>query len=169
MKWKSILSRVRGLSVGTRGIGISWDPPRAEANIVQDLFAFLEDRRVLFDHVDLEVPEYCARSVLEIRQHLTMLLRQMPNTLGLSQHLRVLRAACRRFLTAIQEKGTGHLIVGNMFDASTNQWRFLIALGELRATFGTHLAILAVRYHMGIEGDLATILPPPPDRDELTK
>ena len=36
---------------------------------------------------------------------------------------------------------------------------FLIALGELRATFGTHLAFLAAQYGIDVEGDLASVLP----------
>ena len=64
-----------------------------------------------------------------------------------------------------REKAT-HEDVGDLEDALTGQRSghpdgsgFLIALGELRATFGTHIAFLAAQYGIDIEGDLASVLP----------
>jgi hypothetical protein len=38
-------------------------------------------------------------------------------------------------------------------------WRFGAALGELRATFGLHIAKLATQNGLDVEDDLARILP----------
>ena len=36
---------------------------------------------------------------------------------------------------------------------------FFVALGELRATFGIHIAALAYQFDIDVESDLASILP----------
>jgi hypothetical protein len=38
-------------------------------------------------------------------------------------------------------------------------WEFNGALGELRGVFGIHIARLAAAHGLGVEGDLASILP----------
>jgi hypothetical protein len=162
--WREIASRFRGFGASMFGFGLtaSYAPPRAEVTIVQDLFTFLEDRRVLFNDYELEVPRYCVESVQQIRQHLTTLLRELPNSQGLPQHLRVMRASCREFMDAIPPDKMPH----NMFHGGTQEWHFCTALGRLRGTMGMHIGLLAAKYQLGIEGDLATIFPPPPDDDD---
>jgi hypothetical protein len=39
-------------------------------------------------------------------------------------------------------------------------WTLNQAIGELRGVFGVHLALVAARYGVDVEEDLATILPP---------
>jgi hypothetical protein len=42
---------------------------------------------------------------------------------------------------------------------------FITALGELRGSFGIHLATLATSYGLDMEDELASILPATPDDD----
>jgi len=37
--------------------------------------------------------------------------------------------------------------------------QFFIALGELRATIGYHVALMAVKWEINVENDLARVLP----------
>lgn len=78
-----------------------------------------------------------------------------------SEHIRAMRAACRKFLDTVQQKNGG-LILRNSFEGGPNSWVFFSALGELRAAIGLHLGIIAVMFGLEIESDLATILPPKP-------
>lgn len=151
MRFKQVLSRMRGLSLGLTGVGASWVPPKAEVDIAQEVITFLEDRRVLFNDFAYEIESECIDSSLKIRDFLTNVLRDMANEPGLAQHLRALRAACRRF---------------NDFPRGHHGPSFYVALGELRATFGVHLGLIAAKYGLGLEGDLARILPPPADDDD---
>lgn len=163
--WKSIASRIRGLSFSLTGGGISFQPPRPEAELAQDLITYLEDRRVLFNDYENEVPSMVVGSVRDIRRQLTVLLQGLPNRKGLPQHLRVLRGACRHFLDKTEGRD-GHPIIKNGFETGPSAWKFFAAIGELRSTFGLHLAIIAKKYKLGIEGELATILPPVPDDEK---
>jgi len=142
-----IVNRVTGITVGP--IGVSWEPGEAEIKVARRVIAFLEDRRVLYAPGELQVPSYCSRSVLEIRTSLTNEVGQLDPTSELSNNLRAMRVACRKFLDFAQGQENWQA-----FDST-----FGGALGELRGVFGIHIALIAVRYKLDVEDDLATILP----------
>ncbi len=69
MKFKQIARRLTGF--GTPVGGLSWEYRKGDAGIARDVISYLEDRRVLYNPSELEVPEHCAQSVIEIRHYLT--------------------------------------------------------------------------------------------------
>lgn len=155
-----LASRLTGIS--TPLFGASWQAPAAERDVAAQLLARLEDRRVLYSPSEAEVPHYCAQSVIDIRR---MLSDALANTHGkgvLAEHLRAMVAASRRFLDRI----------GTDYDAMREgghylSWEFLDALGQMRALFGVHLALIAARYDLDVRGDLRNILPPESAADDL--
>jgi len=167
MNWREVANRMRGFSagVGPISIGAEWEPPARERDIAQRVITFLEDRRVLFNPYCLEDGGHCIQSVLDIRRFLTDTLQDLANEPGLPQQLRVLRGACREFLDKVQpcRSGRGHHA---LYHGGQEAQYFFIALGELRRTFGVHLGLIATRYQLGLEGDLARILPPEPDESD---
>jgi hypothetical protein len=162
MNWKQIAAHFTGLSLPV--FGVSWNPPKPEVQLAQRLVNFLEDRRVLYNPCEMEVPEHCIRSVVEIRLFLTELLGELPSRQGLPEHIRAMRAACRRFLDQL----------GDRFDggrARRPEWGFGFALlgtalGELRATIGFHLGAIALMHGLSIDKGLAAILPPASREDD---
>lgn len=147
MRFSEIISRVTGITVGP--VGISWEPSEAEVEVARRVIAFLEDRRVLYTPGELQMPSYCVQSVLEIRTFLTEEVGHLDSKSELAEHLRALRAACRKFLDSAQTKRDWQ-----PFDPT-----FSGALGELRGVFGIHVAFMAVKYKLDVEDNLATILP----------
>ena len=168
MRFKDIAKRMRGFSIELPviggGLGAEWEPPAIERDIAQRVITFLEDRRALYRGYDLEVAEYVVQSIIEIRRFLTDVLKDLPNEPGLTQHLRYMRGACREFLDTVHRIGRDRI---DMYGGGPRSWEFCTALGELRAIFGIHLGLLAAKYRLGMEGDLAKILPASPD-DEPT-
>ena len=156
MRFKEILSRLTGISVPV--FGVSWNPPEADRAVVRRVVAFLEDRRVLYAPSEMEVPEHCVRSVIEIRAFLTAELGKLDDSSELAANLRALRAACRKFLDTVQEDGD-RIVRFGFSHGHWASWVFNGALGEMRGVFGVHLAILATKYGVNVEKDLATILP----------
>ena len=69
MKFSEIANRLTGIS--TPLVGVSWQPTDLEVSAARRVIAFLEDRRVLYAPDELEVPEHCVQSVLEIRRFLS--------------------------------------------------------------------------------------------------
>ena len=158
MHYKEILSRLTGISVPL--FGVQWNPPPSEVTIARRVLRFLEDRRVLYNIYELEVPDHCVHSVIEIRHFLTSALADCTDQDGLAAHLQAIRTACRRFLDTVQEDGR-KLIIRNSFEGGPKHWIFFSALGELRAAVGIHVGAIAVMNGLEINGDLIKILPPP--------
>lgn len=153
LRFKELASRLRGFS--TPIFGLSWNPPTPERERIRALVTFLEDRRVLFNPHDLEVEGQVITSVTEIRRELTKILSDLSEDSKAVPSIRAMRAACRRFLD--EPHAELRLTIPRLYRGGDPG--FFIALGELRAVFGTQLAFLALQYGIDIEGDLAAIVP----------
>jgi hypothetical protein len=162
MRFKEVLARLTGLSSPV--FGVSWNPPELHVQVAQRVVAFLEDRRVLFVPSEMEVPDHCVQSVLEIRRLLTTELQSLDGSTELADSLRALRAACRKFMNAVGARP--EIIVFGAHRGHWASWEFNGALGELRGVFGIHVARLAAAYGLNVDGDLATILPGIVDQDD---
>lgn len=158
-KGKSLAGRLTGFSVPV--FGVQWTPPADERNIIRRLLQALEDRRVLFVPYTLEVPEEVTSSILRVRELLTQTLQELPDNSAACGSIRAMRAACRKF----QDEPRPNY--RNVHPRHHGDWGcredfspgFFVALGELRASFGTHIAALACQYGIDVEDDLASILP----------
>jgi hypothetical protein len=162
MRFSEIASRVTGFS--TPIFGVSWTPPEPDVRIARAVILFLEDKRVLYDPLEVEVEQYCIQSVLSIRQFLTDTLSRQEQGAELTDHLRAMRAACRGFLGSVgwsKDSESWHTL-----SRSVNLRDLYHALGELRATFGLHIAHIAVKYGLDIEPPLDATLPPDPNTDD---
>lgn len=154
MKFKEIASRLTGFSVPV--FGVSWNPPEPEVAVARRVLVFLEDRRVLFNPYHLEVADQCVRSVLEIRSFLTAEIGRLAGDSKLGEHLRGIRAACRKFLDDMPS-GPGRMLRSHWVGPFESE--FFTQLGELRASIGLRIAAIALMYGFDIEGELASTLP----------
>lgn len=154
MKFGEVLKRVTGLS--TPFIGISWNAKGTDRDHALELIAYLDDRRVLYNPSEMEVPRHCVDSILDIRKFLTIKIGVVRDErfLGL---LRDMRSACRKFIDTV---GVDEEIIRfGQLHGLWASWMFNGALGELRGVFGIYLAGISVMYKLDVEGDLSTILP----------
>lgn len=154
MRVADIKRRLTGFS--TPFGGISWQPEESEEQSARRVIAYLEDRRILYDPFEVEVPEYGAESVLDIRRFVTSEIGALGAQSPLADNLRAIRAACRKFLNAIDSDDRPH--AGARYWGHS-RWSFDRALGELRNAIGVHVALIASRYEFDVEDDLARILP----------
>lgn len=156
MKFSEIANRLTGISTPLGGV--SWEASELEVSIARRVIAFLEDRRVLYAPDELEVPSHCVHSVFEIRRCLTAELGRLDGGSEFAASLRAMRAACRKFLERVGVDGREVALYAN-HQGHWASWTFYSALGEMRGTFGVHLARIAARFKLDIEDKLATILP----------
>jgi hypothetical protein len=156
MKFSDIVKRITGIS--TPIFGISWNPEKTERDIARQVITYLEDRRVLYTPSDMECPNHCVQSVLQIREFLTSKIAEIPDKTELSNSLRAMRTACRKFLNTTSDP-RGDIVRFGFHEGHWASWKFIGALGELRGVFGIHVAKIAVAYGIDVEKDLASIMP----------
>lgn len=147
--------RITGISTPLGGI--QWgDPGPSDGETVRQFVLFLEDRRVLYNAMDLEEISQVERSIHEIREQCTKTLQALPSGAFATPPIRIIRAASRRFHNEQDEEF-------RFFDGDRHFRRgspgFFTALGAYRATVGQQVALLAAYYDLDIEGDLASVLP----------
>lgn len=159
MKFSEIASRLTGISTPLGGV--SWQPTELDISAARRIVVFLEDRRVLYAPDELEVPSHCVHSVLEIRRFLTAEIGKLDSGSEFATSLRAMRIACRKFLERVGVDD--ERIVYANHRGHWVSWTFYSALGEMRGTFGVHLARIATRFKLDIEDKLAVILP---EKDE---
>ena len=159
MTYKEIASKITGFSCPI--FGVSWNPTKLEINTARRIITFLEDRRVLYNPYELEMPRHCQESVIEIRHFLTKQLYDTDRESELGKILRGMRAACRKFLDLTQqspfrqeiERGMRpHLSMGMTME-------FYSGIGELRGTIGILVGKLLVMFGLDCESELLKIIP----------
>lgn len=165
MRFTEIAARLTGIS--TPVFGVSWNPPEAEVTAAKRIIAYLEDRRVLYQPDEMEHPSHCVASVLDLRRFFTDELGKVDPHEPLAQNLQAMRAACRKFVTAVDGESAPHYFIAHpvQYSWSLGSWIFLSALGDLRTTVGLHVAMIAIRNGLEVEDDLATVLPGELDDD----
>jgi hypothetical protein len=155
MNWKEVASRIKGIS--TPFGGVDFEVPEAEVVVVRRVISLLEDRRILYAPFSFESPEACVQSANQIRHALTTELGQLSSNSQLRDVLQRIRQASREFVTVVEQR-IGHGGYG-MMRSGWSTAEFGVALGQLRSTVGTYVAILASRYKVDVHDDLASILP----------
>ena len=151
--------KLKSLTLSIFGASATWEVTKENKGIAQKIIHFLEDRRLLFgprgdNPYD---PVYCLESARQIRAYLGEQLQAGNPGQRLAQAIQEMRRACRRF---IDKAGPEAINFRQERD------RFLVAVAELRTTFGFYIAALASKYGLALDEDLAGILPPEADEDD---
>lgn len=147
--------KVKGVSGGgsVLGFGVSfgssWEIDASERKAARQLLTFIEDRRVLFNPVDLEDQRHAEASITEIRGRCTDVISQVDDEASVGHAARAIREACRRFFDNRQGQVRG----------GPSERDFILALGELRGRVGQHILAIANDYEMKVEDQLAAVLP----------
>jgi hypothetical protein len=174
---QSLASRLSGLSI--LGFGASWKAPESEREVVRSVLTALEDKRVLYEDYDFEIRTHVHQSLINIRAVLTDGIARTSDKSPAAQAFRIMRAACREFLSqphsdplfgrtvrrmVIPPPGDPSPIVEKPF--INNEDNFFAALGKLRGIFGQQIADIAYLYRIDLEEQLASILPSEPKSDD---
>ena len=151
MKFERIFKNITGLSCPI--FGIQWNAPAIEADEAKNIFLFLEDKRVLFNPINMEGTGHCAQSVIGIRAELTKRLQVLPSDSNLAKSLKRMRKACQEFSDKL-----GHPKFLE-FDAPVQKSMLERELFKLREKCGVSVAEIAVAYGLDVDDGLASIIP----------
>lgn len=151
MKFERIYKNITGLSCPI--FGIQWNAPIIESDEAKKIVIFLEDKRVLFNPVDMEGASHCTQSVINIRSELTKALQGLSSDSNLAKQLRQMRKACQEFSDSV---GSPQFI---LLDHPVQISILERALFKLRQKFGTSVAEIAVAYGLDVDDGLASVIP----------
>jgi hypothetical protein len=149
------MAKVRITGISTPWLGVSWEYRESDADVVRRVFSFLEDRRVLYEPLNAQMFFYAGQSAAEIRQMLTRELGASTVGEQLSESLKAIRAALRRFmddLDRLEQRERSGLADPQIHDQQ------VLALGEMRGQVNPMLAFLAEKYRIEVEEELAAAL-----------
>lgn len=147
------------MTASVTGGGLSWSNEPSEQALARNALSLLEDRRVLYEPFQVEIPRHCVSSVREIREELRPRIEQCRSA-ALRDPLRAIQAATREFLTQA-DKIEGSSRTGiDIHSGGTPSWLFNQELGVLRALVGINVALIVERFDLDIDEHLARILPP---------
>ncbi len=145
--FREIAKRITGVSIPI--FGIQWNPPESEREVVRETFIFLEDRRALYNDYAHELDHEVTESILAIRNELTSSLKRLAESSEAVASLKAMRAACREYLDSTRSEGRRW----------NGPFSFMTQLGRFRAIIGMHVAYLAVKYGIDIDGELSRVVP----------
>jgi hypothetical protein len=151
--------RITGISTPIGGIQWS-DPGPSEREHVRHFLLGLEDRRALYNPMQLEVRGDVEHSLHRLRDDCTQALRKLDENSFAIAAIRAIREACRRFHDDAQLEFRLFYHGDGRFEGMAG---FFTALGALRATVGYQIALLAAHYNLDVESELASILPQLPE------
>lgn len=156
MKFEEIVKSITGISCPV--FGISWNPPKSEIQIAKEIIIFLEPRRVLYVPSEMEVPEHCVSSVIEIRNFFTNQMININQKSELYRYVSAMRLSCNKFLNKCDLKRKDVINYGGNWGHWAS-WYFASALGEMRGVFGVMILQIASAYGLNVEDDLSSIMP----------
>lgn len=151
-----MVARVRITGISTPWLGASWEYRESDADVVRRVFSFLEDRRVLYEPLNAQIFFYVGQSASEIRQMLTQELGTSSLGKQLSESLQAIRAALRRFMDDLEKLDQSE--PSGLMDPLQIHDQQVLALGEMRGRVNPLLALLAEKYRIEVEEELATAL-----------
>lgn len=153
MKFEKIIKNITGISCPI--FGISWNPPKAEIQSAKEIIIYLEAKRVLYVPSEMEVPQHCITSVIEIRNFLTNQMMNINQNSSLYNYVSAMRKSCNKFLQKFNLRKREVIDYGGQWAI----WYFTSALGEMRGVFGVMILQIASSYGLSVENDLASIIP----------
>lgn len=156
MKFEEIFKNITGISCPI--FGLSWNPSKSERQIAKEIIIFLEPRRVLYNPSQMEVPEHCISSVLEIKTFFTNQMMNINQKSELYRYVSAMRLACNKFLDKCDLKYNAVIEYGGSWGHWAS-WYFASALGEMRGVFGIMILQIASAYGLDVEDNLASIMP----------
>lgn len=137
--------------------GVQWsDPGPPQRELVRRFLVELEDRRVLYNPMQLEVRSQADQSIHGIREACTKTLQHLGERDFAVLPVQAIRQACRRYH---DEVGLEFRFFDHHARDPEGSPSFFMALGGFRMTVGYQVALLAGHYDIDVEGDLASVLP----------
>lgn len=138
---------IRITGIDTPFGGISWEYTETEKKGIQELFFFLESKRILVNPIEMEIKQWCIESALDIKRKLTELLSQYGFSENTVECIRSMITACNTFLDRLSSvKETGIIYKNSNGDWANSA--FSSAMKQFRKSFRDNISLLSYAYNL---------------------
>ncbi len=144
--------RIEIVGISLPWFGVTWQYREADEGIARRLVVHLEDSRVLFEPVNTQSFVAAGPSANDIREIITVEFGTANAGAELSDAMRTIWAAARRFMTDLDRIEQANL------DPRQQRERQILALGEMRGRSNPVIAAIADKYKVEVEEELAAAL-----------
>ena len=135
---------INGISVPFGGI--SWIKSNSPKEAFSYLFLFLESKRILVNPIDMEFKEWCIESVLEIKETLVAITKDIKFKNNEVQIIRELIDACNTYLDTVSPMNLNGIIYKD-----GDRWEDLSfdkAMKKFRFSFKTQIMKIEQKYKL---------------------
>ena len=135
---------INGISVPFGGI--SWSKSNSPKEAFSYLFLFLESKRILVNPIDMEFKEWCIKSVLEIKETLVSITKDIKFKKDEISIIRDLIDACNTYLDTVSQMNLNGIIYKN-----GDRWEDLSfdkAMKKFRLSFKAQIDIIERKYKL---------------------
>ena len=127
--------------------GLSWEYTETAKRGIQELFYYLETKRLLTNPVEMEIKSWCASSAIEIKTKIAEILGKYEFNKDTITSLRSMANACNAFLDQLDSVPIDRIIYKN----SNGDWEnltFSSAMNSFRNVFKENIELLSSTYHL---------------------
>lgn len=127
--------------------GLSWEYTANAKNGIQDLFYFLESKRILTNPMEMEIKSWCEEAAIEIKGKIVEIMSGYNFDGNSIHHLRLMIDACNAFLDKLANVD----IQGIIYKNDKGDWEdiaFSRAMKELRKKFKDIISLFESAYEL---------------------
>ena len=127
--------------------GVSWEYTETSKNGIQELFYYLETKRILINPVEMELKSWCAQSAIEMKREIASILSKYKFNSDTVCWLRAMINACNLFLDSLGSVKSSGIIYKN----SSGDWEdatFSRAMRQFRKVFKENILLLSQAYQI---------------------
>lgn len=144
---------IRITGIDTPFCGVSWEYTDTEKRGIQELFYYLESKRILVNPIEMEFRAWCEQSAIEMKNTLLRMLSKYDFAKPTVQQLRLLIDECNLFLdrmASVQETG----IIWKNQNGDWADSNFSSAMKQFRRAFRDAISALSSAYSLAFEKEI---------------
>lgn len=137
--------RINGISIPVGGI--SWEYTESEKKWIQEMFYYLESKRILTNPIEMEIKEWSEKSAIEIKNKLVEILSRYKYDQITVKAVKDMIDACNKFLDDMQKIDANGIIYKN----SKGDWcnfQYSVAMKKFREVFRKNIQLIEGIYEI---------------------
>ena len=137
--------KINGVSIPVGGI--SWEYTESKKKGIQEMFYYLESKRILTNPMEMEIKEWSEKSAIEIKNKLVEILSKYEYDRITVKIIKAMIDTCNEFLDDMQKNDASGIIYKN----SQKDWcdmRYSTAMKKFRKNFRYNIKLLTEEYEI---------------------